>query len=81
MSTGVNMGRQGTLAYWLVILAALVISFNSLGLTYITDLLGQVVLFVPKVIVALLILVFGAYFGRFISGTAMTAAPRNRTVS
>lgn len=62
----------GILAYWLVILAALVISFNSLGLTYITDLLGQVVLFVPKVIVALLILVFGAYFGRFISGTVTT---------
>lgn len=62
----------GILAYWLVILAALVISFNSLGLTYITDLLGQVVLFVPKVIVALLVLVFGAYFARFVSGTVIT---------
>ena len=56
----------GTLVYWLVLLAALVIAFNSLGLTNITDLLGQLVLFVPKLIVALLIVVFGAYFARFV---------------
>jgi hypothetical protein len=60
------------LVYWLVILAALVIAFNSLGLTYITDLLGQVVLFVPKVIVALLILAFGSYFARFIGNAVIT---------
>ncbi|MGQ0547593.1 MAG: mechanosensitive ion channel family protein [Betaproteobacteria bacterium] len=64
------------LFYWLVILAALVIGFNLLGLTYITDLLGRVVLFVPRVIVALLILAFGAYFARFV-GTAVTAYCRN----
>jgi hypothetical protein len=64
------------LVYWLVIFAALVISFNMLGLTYITDLLGRVVLFVPKVMVALLILAFGAYFARFIAN-AITAYCRN----
>ena len=58
--------------YWLVIFAVLVIAFNSLGLTYITDLFGQVVLFVPKVIVALVILAFGAYFAAFIGGTVIT---------
>jgi flagellar biosynthesis protein FliQ len=66
----------GMLTYWLVILAALVIGFNGLGLTYITDLLGKVVLFVPKVMVALLILAFGAYFARFI-GNAVCAYFRN----
>jgi flagellar biosynthesis protein FliQ len=64
------------LCYWLVILAALVIGFNGLGLTYITDLLGKVVLFVPKVMVALLILAFGAYFARFI-GNAISAYCKN----
>lgn len=59
------------LLYWLVILAALVIGFNSLGLTYITDLLTRVMLFVPKVLVALLILAFGAYFARFVSNAVM----------
>lgn len=62
----------GRLIYWLVILAALIIGFNSLGLTYITGLLGEVVLFVPKVIVALLILTFGAYFARFVGNAVIT---------
>lgn len=66
----------GVLVYWLVILGALVVGFNTLGLTYVTDLLGRVILFVPKVMVALLILAFGAYFARFI-GNAITAYCRN----
>ena len=60
------------LVYWLVVFVALVIACNGLGLTYITDLLGQVVLFVPKVIVALVILAFGAYFAAFVGGTVTT---------
>jgi flagellar biosynthesis protein FliQ len=66
----------GMLVYWLVILGALVIGFNTLGLAYVTDLLGRIILFVPKVMVALLILAFGAYFARFI-GNAITAYCRN----
>jgi len=62
----------GLLVYWLVIFAALVIACNGLGLTYITELLGRVVLFVPKVIVALVILAFGAYFAAFVAGTVVT---------
>jgi Mechanosensitive ion channel, conserved TM helix len=60
------------LVYWLVIFITLVIACNGLGLTYITDLLGQVVLFVPKVIVALVILAFGAYFALFVGSTVST---------
>lgn len=60
------------LFYWLVILAALVIAFNSLGLAFITDLIGRVVLFVPKVMVALLVLAFGSYFALFIGQTTAT---------
>src|SRR5688572_28500867 len=66
----------GLLFYWLVILASLVIGFNLLGLEYITDLLGRVVWFLPKVMVALLILAFGAYFARFV-GNAVIAYCRN----
>ena len=66
----------GLLVYWLVILGALLIAFNSLGLAYVTDLLVQVLLFVPRVMVAILILAFGAYFARFI-GNAITAYCRN----
>ncbi len=62
----------GALVYWLVILAALIIACNSLGLTYITDPLGRIVLFVPKIFVALLILAFGAYFARFVGDAVRT---------
>ena len=66
----------GGLVYWLVILAALMIAFNSLELAYVTELIGRIVLFVPKVIVAVVILVFGAYFARFVSA-ALTAYLRS----
>jgi len=70
----------GILAYWIVILATLIIAFNGLGLTYITDLLGRVVWFVPNIIVALLVLAFGAYFARFV-GDAVTTYGRNVKMS
>lgn len=70
--TGDTSGVFGLLVYWLVILAALIVAFNGLGLTYITDLLGRVVWFVPKVLVALVILAFGSYFARFIGDTVRT---------
>ena len=60
------------LAYWLVILASLLIALNGLGLTYITDLLSRVVWFVPNVFVALLVLAFGSYFARFVGGSVVT---------
>jgi hypothetical protein len=62
----------GILVYWLVILAALLIAFNGLGLTYATDLLARVVWFVPNVFVALLVLAFGSYFARFVGDTVVT---------
>src|SRR5271154_5626807 len=55
----------GLVAFWLVILAALIIAFNGLGLTYITDLLGRLVLFTPKLLIAMVIVVFGSYCARF----------------
>src|SRR5258708_7067982 len=57
----------GSLSFWLVILAALMVASNSLDLAYVTDLIGRIVLFVPKVMVAVVILVFGAYFARFVA--------------
>jgi hypothetical protein len=69
----------GGLFYWLVILAALMIAFNSLDLAYVTGLIGGVVLFLPRVMVAVMILVFGAYFARFV-GTALATYLRNAGV-
>src|SRR5579859_6922814 len=62
----------GLFAYWVVILATLIIAFNGLGLTYITDLLQRVELFAPKVLVAMLVLVLGSYFARFVGEAVNT---------
>lgn len=64
-----TVGILSLLVFWLVLLAALIIAFNSLGLTYITDLLGRIAVFLPHVIVAVLILLFGSYFAQFIGNT------------
>ncbi len=64
------------LLYWLVILAALMIAFNSLGLTHVTEVVGRVALFIPDVILAVLILAFGGYFARFVDRT-ITAYGKN----
>ncbi len=70
----------GWIAYALVILASLIIAFNSLGLTQVTDLLGRVLLFVPRLLVALIVVVFGSYFARF-AGNAVNSYCRGAEIS
>lgn len=55
----------GLVLYWAVVLLALIAAFNTMGLDYITDLLTRVLWFMPRLFLALLIVVFGAYFSRF----------------
>jgi hypothetical protein len=62
----------GIVAFWVVILATLIIAFDGLGLTYITDLLGRVVLFTPKLLIAMLIVVFGSYCARFVGNAVLS---------
>lgn len=70
----------GWMAYVLVILASLIVAFNSLGLSQVTDLLSQVLLFVPRLLVALLVVVFGSYFARF-AGNAVQSYCRGAEIS
>ena len=62
----------GIFTFWVVIIAALIIAFNAMGLTYITDLLQRVELFMPKVLVAMLVVVLGSYFAKFIGEAVHT---------
>jgi hypothetical protein len=62
----------GLFAYWVVILAALIIAFNGMGATYIADLLQRVELFAPKVLVSMLVVIFGSYFARFVGEAVQT---------
>src|SRR5260370_24614150 len=64
----------GLLIYWLTILTALMIASNSAGLIAVTELVVRVVLFAPKVIVAIFILAFAAYCARFIAMSAKASS-------
>jgi small-conductance mechanosensitive channel len=57
----------GNLIYWLIILVMIVTVANSLGLQMVADLFNKVVLYIPNVIVAILVLVFGTILARFIN--------------
>src|ERR1700679_3948123 len=56
----------GLFSFWMVILATLIIAFNGLGRAYITDLLGRLVVYAPKFLIAMLVVVFGSYCARFV---------------
>ncbi|MCA1924965.1 MAG: hypothetical protein LDL16_01635 [Thiobacillus sp.] len=55
------------LAYWIVIFIVVVVVANSLGLHMVADLFNKVVLYIPNLIVAILVLVFGVLVARFIN--------------
>lgn len=55
------------LIYWLVILATLLIASEIVELTVVSDLFSRITQFIPKVIVAVLILAIGFYFARILS--------------
>ena len=61
----------GLVLFWLVLTGALIVAFNGLGLTQVTELLSRVLLFLPRLLVALLVLVFGLYFARFIGQSVL----------
>jgi hypothetical protein len=70
----------GLLGYWLVLIAALMVAFNGLGLTYVTDLLQRMELFGPKLLVAGLVMVLGCYFARYV-GEAIERFCRDAHIS
>ncbi|HEY9099617.1 MAG TPA: hypothetical protein VIN38_12165 [Thiobacillus sp.] len=55
------------LAYWIIIFIVVVTVANSLGLHLVADLFNKVVLYIPNIIVAILVLVFGILVARFIN--------------
>jgi hypothetical protein len=55
------------LAYWIVIFVVVVTVANSLGLHMVAELFNKVVLYIPNIIVAILVLVFGVLVARFIN--------------
>jgi hypothetical protein len=55
------------LTYWIIIFIVIVTVANSLGLHMVADLFNKIVLYIPNIIVAILVLVFGVLVARFIN--------------
>ncbi|MGE5469524.1 MAG: mechanosensitive ion channel family protein [Bacteroidota bacterium] len=66
----------GLLAHWLLVIVALILAFNTLGLGYTSELLTRLALFVPRLILALVILVVGSYFARVVDDMVTTYGSR-----
>lgn len=58
------------LIYWIILLVVIVTVANSLGLTTVAELFNKVVFYLPNIIVAILVLVFGVMVARFINRVA-----------
>ena len=58
--------------YWLILFAILLALLNTLGLGAAAGLIDRIVFYIPNVILAVMILVFGTLFARFVGGAAFT---------
>jgi hypothetical protein len=62
-----------TLGYWIVMFTTLVTFFNTLGLEVVSDLLTDVIKYIPNIIIGCLLLVVGMYLAEFVSGLVVGA--------
>jgi small-conductance mechanosensitive channel len=67
-------GMIGLVVKWFVRLIALVVAFDALGLPAVSDVLRQLLLWLPNVIVALVVLVIGGLAARALSNVVRGAA-------
>ena len=62
------------LVYWLVMLMVLLTTVNALRLEVASQLLNEILLYIPNIIVAVIVLVVGLYAANFVAGLVRTAA-------
>lgn len=68
----------GFLVYWLILLVFLVSAANVVELTVLSELLQKFVLFIPKLIGAVLVLAGGLLFGHFLGEIVLNATTANK---
>ena len=61
------------LVYWLVMLMVLLTTVNALRLEVASQLLNEILLYIPNIIVAVIVLVVGLYAANFVAGLVRTA--------
>jgi hypothetical protein len=74
-------GIVGKLFYWIVVLLALVMAIDALGLTVATQLLNELLFYIPNVIAAVFILALGLFFGGLVRSLVQTVVGGVRAVN
>jgi len=62
----------GSLVYWIVLFTVVLAVLNSMGLEVAAQLFNRIILYMPNVVVAVIVLIFGTQFARFVQGIAYT---------
>lgn len=74
-------GVIGWLVKWLIVIAFFIASVNILGLNQVSSFLGQILSYIPQIIIAVLVLVAGTivadFVRKFVSGSAAIANVRS----
>ncbi len=66
----------GSLIYWTIMLIVIMASLNMLQLTSAKELFGQIILYIPNIIVSIIVLLLGLYAAKFVS-QAITVSLKN----
>ncbi|NLE65604.1 MAG: hypothetical protein GX606_06785 [Elusimicrobia bacterium] len=64
----------GALVYWAVIIVALAVTVDAIGLTVAADILEKIIGYIPNVIVAVFVVFIGMFVAGLISGAVRTMA-------
>lgn len=73
---GIKNGFSGILSricFWAVMLIVLVSFFNHLGLELVSDLLNQLLLFIPNVLISCVLIIIGFYLAEFVSSLVFSS--------
>jgi hypothetical protein len=62
------------LVYWFLMLIVIIASFDVLGLPIIYDLLNKIVLYIPNIIAAVVVLIFGGILANFLEAVVKTVS-------
>jgi small-conductance mechanosensitive channel len=60
------------LIYWFVMFTVLLAVLNVIGIEIASDVFSKIILYIPKVVVAVIVLIFGALFAKFVQGVSFT---------
>src|SRR5215210_6538506 len=58
----------GKLVFWLVFIVAITMAADALGISQVSQVLGQLIAYIPSIIAAILILILAALLANFLAG-------------